>query len=427
MRKWLILALLLSACEASTTPALDCSDQPASVQPLCRAVDLIHDNYVDAVEDVSLAAAAQRALAELPDATGSNLVCPLSDPVYEGLCETLRRKAGADPSTAVATAVEGIVVNSLDVYSAYLSPDLVHIANEDRSGAVVGIGAIVNARTVGGDDPCSLLGDRCNLVIASVIADSPAEKAGMQQGDLLLAVDGATVNGLTVDEVTVQVRGEAGTSVSLLVSRDGQRQTIELIRATVDFPVVEAGLVKPGIGVIRLHEFTDDAPEEFRQELLRLLDAGAVRLILDLRDNPGGSLNAAVDIASEFFDTGEVVETVSPQQRKVYFAEEDGVATHAPLLVLINGGSASASEVVAAVLQERGRATLIGQPSFGKNTVQQQFDLGDGSVLRLTIARWVTPGGHDFGGDGVAPDIEQTETGDEDDPILAKALELFGV
>jgi carboxyl-terminal processing protease len=203
-----------------------------------------------------------------------------------------------------------------------------------------------------------------------------------------------------------------------------------MTRAEIVVPVIEPELVEGHVGYIKLNLFTENADAEFKIELQKLVFAGADWLILDLRDNPGGSLDTTVNIVSEFLAEGVVVRTVAPNEEITYRVEEGGVATDTelPLVILVNRGSASASEVVSATLQESGRALVIGERTFGKNTVQQRFGLSNGAALKLTVARWVTPGGNDFGGSGVLPDVETDLPTDIPlDDLVAEVAALAGL
>ena len=193
-------------------------------------------------------------------------------------------------------------------------------------------------------------------------------------------------------------------------------------------PVVESEVVG-GVGYLKLNLFTDTSDRQFHAALLELLDSGIARLVLDLRDNPGGALDATVNIASEFLSGGVVVRTQAPDEDTNYPVENGGIATGSDLeiAVLVNRGSASASEVLSAALQERQRAVIIGENTFGKNTVQQRFGLSNGGALKLTVARWVTAEGADFGGDGVTPDINaELDTGLAVSEVVAEVSALAG-
>jgi carboxyl-terminal processing protease len=223
---------------------------------------------------------------------------------------------------------------------------------------------------------------------------------------VLVAVDGESILDWTVDDVTAAVRGEAGTTVVLQIERAGDLVNLSIVREALIIPVVEIDQIGD-VGYLRLNLFTDTSDEQVHDAIEDLLAGGAERMILDLRDNPGGALRATIEIASEFISDGVVVRTEGPEESIDYDAEGGGLLSDGtPLVILVNQGSASASEVLAAALQEQDRALVIGTATFGKNTVQQRYPLSDGGALKLTVARWVTGQGSDFGETGVLPDIE---------------------
>jgi carboxyl-terminal processing protease len=255
---------------------------------------------------------------------------------------------------------------------------------------------------------CNILSESCRLVIVSTLPSSPALAAGVQVGDEFVAVNGEPVAGRSVDEITAIVRGPAGTDVTITFARNGSTLDITITRAAITIPVTEFEAIGD-VGYLRLNFFTGNAGEQVKRDLLTLLDGGARTIVLDLRDNPGGTLDAALDVTSEFLGDGLVVRTVGPDEERSYAVRSNGIATDPEIdvIVLVNRGSASASEVLAGALQERGRATIVGETTFGKNTVQQRFALSNGGAMRLTIARWITAGGLDFD-NGIVPDVPLT-------------------
>ncbi|GIU91656.1 MAG: hypothetical protein KatS3mg011_0562 [Acidimicrobiia bacterium] len=435
MRRLLSLCLLLVACTtgvpvdttgpppaSTTTPTepptgttapsadglqlTDCSD-PDGFELLCESVDLILTRYVDPISPEDLVEAAIRGVEEEaePGRHPHPITCPTPTDEFVRFCRAVDR-IDAVPEDAAEAALVGITRYALDPNSLYLDPRTRALVEEEQSGEVEGIGALVSARDVETpeeNDACSVLGPTCRLTVVAVLGDSPAEKAGLRPGDELVAVDGRDVGGLTVDEVTAMVRGPAGTEVELTVRRGEQLVDLRITRARISIPVVEAAMVGE-VGYLRLSVFTDDADVKLRDALIEQVRRNARRLVLDLRNNPGGALPAAVGVASLFLDEGEVLRTVGPEGETVYEVRDVGFRTGLPLTVVVNAGSASASEVVAAALQEAGRALVVGERTFGKNTVQQRFSLSNGGALRLTIARWTTPAGADLGG-GVSPDV----------------------
>ncbi|MDH4307643.1 MAG: S41 family peptidase [Acidimicrobiia bacterium] len=413
------------------SPAGSCTDAGADIVLLCHAVDLIQRNYVDDIDEAALLETGLAAISELPQqGTTGDLRCGFSDPVSAPLCEAIDEIDGP-PLDGVEAALSAIAM-SLDPNSAYLDPDALQLAEDDTAGTVEGIGALVNAEDVTIDDPveaqCAVLTDSCRLIVVSVFDGSPAASAGLRPGDMLVSVDGRAVTGLHIDEVTELVRGPAGTDVRAGFERDGSILEFQMTRAAVDIPVAEWELVD-GVGYLRLNMYTVNAGDQVHMALRDLIDLGAEGVVLDLRGNPGGALQAAIDVTSEFLSEGLVVRTKSPEEEKTYEVVGGGLGTDPglELWVLIDRGSASASEVTAGALGESGRAVLLGENTFGKNTVQQRFPLGNGGAIKLTVARWVTPQGSDFGAVGIAPDIE-AEFGPELTPVelVARVLELVG-
>jgi carboxyl-terminal processing protease len=333
------------------------------------------------------------------------IVCVVPNDEFTDACRSAPELAD-DTQEAAEAMLFWMASLALDPNSAYIDPDLLGLINEETNGRVEGIGALVVAEDDSGEQPerCVIISDTCHMVIVSPIPGSPAEAAGIMHGDEVVAVDGLDIEGMGIEEVTAMVRGPAGTEVVLTMRRDGDEFDVRITRAAVDVPVITSESFGD-TGYIRLSQFTDTAGDQMQEALFDLITGGMDHLVLDLRDNPGGLLTTAIEVASLFLAEGDVVETIGPDQSRSYEVLGNAIVPEdVEVTVIINRGSASASELVAALLQERGRATVLGENSFGKNTVQQQFSLSNGGALKLTIARWVTPGGLDFGEVGVAPD-----------------------
>jgi carboxyl-terminal processing protease len=324
-----------------------------------------------------------------------------------------------------------MVIEVLDPNSAYFDPVALEQLREEDSGHVEGIGALVatdeDPEPEAGDDSCTVISEECRLVVTSTIPDGPAERAGVEAEDVIVAVDGESIDGLSVDLVTSKVRGPAGTTVEITVDREGSELDFEIERAAVDIPILDSEVVGD-VGYLRLNVFLEQADRAVENALGGLLADGANSLVLDLRDNPGGSLEATVNIVSEFLEDGVILRTQSPGSDTPYHVRERGIAREIPMVVLVNGSSASASEVTAAALQEAGRAMIVGEPTYGKNTVQQRFNLQNGGALKLTTARWVTAEGNSFGGTGVIPDIAADLPNDLSvADLVAEAVKLGGL
>jgi carboxyl-terminal processing protease len=331
-------------------------------------------------------------------------------------------------------AIKGLVESLNDPYSQYLTGEEMDALVEGLSGSFEGIGAVIESRGPTGD-ACTTLGPDCYLLVVSPIDGSPAKAAGIQSGDRITLVDGATVDGDTLDEAVLRVRGEKGTSVVITIVRgDAAPVNLTIVRDVITVPAVEPKALTTSDGspvsYLRLAEFSEVAGDQFDQALQEVVDAGVTRIILDLRDNPGGYLSTALQIASEFIADGVVyMEETSDGTRTETSARGGGIATDPSikLVVLINKGSASASEILAGALHDRGRATLVGETTFGKGVVQTFIDLKDGSGLKLTIAKWLTPKGTWVNKVGLTPDypVAAPTTPSEQDPVLEKALELL--
>jgi carboxyl-terminal processing protease len=384
-----------------------CDPVEPDVEIVCETYDLVRRHYVDPISDAELAAAATRGLDELDGSNSTTeVVCAAPAVAFQETCEQGARRAENSVEAAEAM-VAGLTRFGLDPNSVYLDPEARALVEEEQNGEIQGIGALVIAEdsSSGKTEACSVVTETCRLIIASTIAGTPAEAEGLKRDDVLIAVNGEDVMGRTIDEITAQVRGPAGTAVSLVVDRDGELIEFEIERAAIVIPVVVSEVVDD-TGYLALTVFTENADEKFEEALTDLLADGVDTLVVDLRDNPGGLLDTAIEVASAFLPDGDVVMTQSPESSTSYPVSGNTIVpADVEVVVVVNRSSASASEVVSAVLQERGRVTIVGENTFGKNTVQQRFNLSNGGALKLTIARWLTPGGADFGEVGVTPDV----------------------
>jgi carboxyl-terminal processing protease len=364
--------------------------------------------------------------------------CAAPDEAFAAFCEAYDRLQDEyvdelDPEKLAEGAIQGMFQYGVeDPYSGYMPPEQYQQALGDLSGSFGGIGAEMAMTNT--EDPadlaaCTAFNDTCRLVVVAPLAGTPAEEAGIQSGDHVLAVDGESVEGSTVNDQVTKIRGEPGTDVTLTIQRDGAEPfDVTITRDEIILQEVETELLDGHIGYIALNGFSAPASEQFADGLAELLDQGADQIVFDLRDNPGGYIDAAQQIASQFLADGLIFTQESAGDNvRPYEVVSGGLATDPdlPLVVLINGGSASASEIVAAALQERGRATLVGEPSFGKNTVQVWGRLENDGGVRITISRWFTPDHNSVAPEGIQPDIDAArtpETPPEDDPILDAAL-----
>lgn len=277
------------------------------------------------------------------------------------------------------------IIAELDPHSVYISAEKLKDINEELNGNYHGIGVQFN-----------IINDTVNII--SVMKDSPAELAGLQTGDKILKVDTVHIAGTKTSENRIKslVKGEKGSMVNVTIDRDHKSFAVSLQRNSIKSSSIDAAFfIQPGIGFIRISKFSGNAYEEFMEQLEKMKNAGMQKLILDLRDNGGGMLDDAVQIADEFLGGNKKIVSTKGANvaEQIFSAKRPGLFEEGKLVVLINENSASASEVLAGALQDWNRATIVGRRSFGKGLVQEQFTLSDGSAVRLTVARYYTPSG----------------------------------
>jgi len=359
-------------------------------------------------------------------------------PFWEAYHAIDERYAGGtvDRNALAQGAIKGMIEALGDPYSSYLTSDQYRNSLQGISGQFEGIGAQVVGQAPDGTQGCTPLGPTCRLVVVKPIDGSPAKSAGLLAADAILAIDGTSVGGLTVDAAIGKIRGPKGTVVTLSIQR-GTAAPVDLkvTRDVVQEQEVDSQVLANGkVGYIRLAGFSDAAATEVKAALKAHVDAGRTKLILDLRGNPGGFITAARTVASQFIGSGVIFwEQDAQGVQTAVDAETGGVATDPGVTVvcLIDGGSASASEIVAGALQDTKRATLVGQTSFGKGTVQQWQELtGEGGAFKLTIARWLTPDKRWIHKVGLTPDVVVTIPANAPigtDLTLEKALQVLGV
>ncbi|MDP3963293.1 MAG: S41 family peptidase [bacterium] len=341
--------------------------------------------------------------------------------VYQALRERyVDQSKLADTAKLLEGAIAGFVSSLEDPYTVYVEPQEQQKFIEDLQGSFGGIGAEIGIRDEG-------------LVIIAPLALSPAERAGLKAGDRILKIDDTFTNDMSLEEAVSRIRGEIGTEVTLFVLPKGadEPKDVRIVRQTIVVPSLTYE-VKDGVGVVRLLNFNSDAPRAFARTMGDIRKLPSKKLIIDVRNNPGGFLDAAQEIASWFLPAGEVVvyEVDAGENRLPFISHGYSGLENFKIVVLMNGGSASASEILAGALRDIRGIKLVGERSFGKGSVQELLYLADGAVLKVTTAKWVTPNGTSINDEGLAPDIEvlepQAEAGTEpEDEQLKKALEIL--
>jgi carboxyl-terminal processing protease len=311
-----------------------------------------------------------------------------------------------EPQAMTEGAIEGMLDSLGDEgHTRFLSAEAAEQWRESLSGSFEGVGATLDIREE-------------NPIIVSTIEGSPAEAAGIRAGDLLLEVDGVSVTGLTIEEVVAQVRGPAGSEVTLTVQHEGEQLPVDITvtRAKIAVPNVTWSMLPNDVALVHLVQFAQGSSDQLREALNEARQAGARAIVFDMRDNPGGLVREAMAVASEFLppDTTVFVQADRAGNRAPYTTEGDGVARDIPLVVLVNQNSASSAEIVSGALQENGRAEVIGVPTAGTGTVLSTFTLDDGAQVLLGTQQWLTPQGNLIKGQGITPDqVVQLEVGEQ--------------
>lgn len=295
-------------------------------------------------------------------------------------------------------AIRGALSALNDPNTVFLEPRAASMERSDLAGQFDGIGATVQTDAQG------------QLVIVSPMPGSPAEKAGLKANDIIVRVGATEITGMGQTEAITLIRGPKGTPVTLTILRNGNTFDVTIIRAPIETPTVVSRLLEepntPVVGYIRLTLFGERSNGELERAIKDMRDKGAKALIIDVRNNPGGFLTSAIEITSQFIGEGVIAyERRSDGKEEVFRAKNGGVATDIPVVLLINGGSASASEILAGAIRDRKRGILIGEKTFGKGSVQNVHQLSDGSTLHVTVAHWLTPDKNDISKAGIEPHI----------------------
>jgi carboxyl-terminal processing protease len=309
----------------------------------------------------------------------------------EELLDEQALKVPSETSATVGT-IQGLLDSTGDKYATYFDKKHFEYFNEETSGEFGGIGV-----TIGQEDG--------SAYVVSVIPDTPAAKAGIQKDDVFVSIDGVKQDRWDSDEVVKRVRGEEGTTVKLQMRRGEQIKDFTLERAKINLPNIASQMIGKDVGYIRLYSFNQKSTDDLKSAITELKGKGAKGYIVDVRDNPGGLLNQAVDVASLFIPSGVIVRVDERGKPEQQHGATGRVATDAPVVLLVNGDSASASEIVAGALQDYARATLVGEKTFGKGSVQTVEQLSFGGGVKFTIAHYLTPKSRVIDGKGVTPEI----------------------
>jgi carboxyl-terminal processing protease len=339
------------------------------------------------------------------------------------LLEDCIREYYYEPETATVETLEngmykGLMDSLGDPYTVYYTPEEYNSMTEETSGVYKGIGAYIGLDTKTGAP-----------VFTGIMPGTPAEKAGLMVGDIICEVDGTDTLSMDTSEVANLVKGEEGTTVTIKVSRDGEYVTVTATRETINVPTVTSEMLDNQIGYLKISQFDDVTPGQFDEEYSKLKAAGMKSMILDLRDNPGGTVTAVTQIASEMLPEGLIFYMEDKNgEREEYTCP--GADFNIPMVVLVNGYSASASEILAGAIQDAGIGTLVGTQTYGKGIVQNLYPLGDGSAIKITIADYYTRNGRNIHKVGIEPDQvlefdKDLYEKDKTDNQLEKAKEIL--
>ena len=312
-----------------------------------------------------------------------------------------------DPAALTDGAIRGMLEATGDDHASYLDPEQYSFQSQDIRGYFEGIGAVVDIRNG-------------LITIVAPIPDTPADMAGVESGDVILEIDGESVAGWDLFQAINRIRGEKGTPVRLLVRRKntGEAVELEIIRGVIQLESVRLTMLVGRIGHLRVTSFSGTSREELERAMERFERSKGLGLVVDVRNNPGGLLSSVVDVTSQFVDEGLVLYQLDGQgNRRDWNASSGGLALEVPMVVLMNGFSASASEVFAGAITYHGRAPTIGVTTFGKGSVNNLWPLRDGSAVNFTIGRWYTPDGKLIEGEGIDPDIVQESPEDDSEDL----------
>lgn len=318
-------------------------------------------------------------------------------------------------------SISGMTKTLNDPYTIFLNPEETKKFEKELAGIFEGIGAEIGIKNK-------------ELIIISPLEGTPAQKAGLRAGDKILKINDIETFDISIEKAVSLIRGAKGTEVVLEISREGWEKSkkIKIIRDVIKIPSLKWKLINEKIAYLRIYQFYQPLIYDFRKTALEILNSPAKKIILDLRNNPGGYLDVVIKIGEWFLNKGDIIvveDFGQNKERKEYKAEKDGEFLQYPIVVLINQGSASGSEIIAGALRDNRKIKIIGTRSFGKGSIQEAVRLKDQSLLKITVAKWLTPKGISISEEGIAPDIEVKITEDDyqqdRDPQLDKAIEVI--
>ena len=338
---------------------------------------------------------------------------------WDKLNTTYLNKKDLSGEKLLQGAINGLINAAGDPYTSYFNPDSNQSFNNELSGTFEGVGMELGVRD-------------SKLVVIAPLDDSPAAKAGILAGDRIVEIEGQDTTKYSIADAVSKIRGKADTKVKITITREGRVEPLklELTRATINVKSVKSR-IEGDKAIVTISRFGDNTKAEWDSVVNELATKGIKKIVLDLRNDPGGRLDTAIDIAGEFVSQKDSVvqQEDSDGQRQQFYSKVDGRLQGSQVIVLINKGSASASEIVAGALQDYKKATIVGETSFGKGTVQAVTDLKDGSGLHITVAKWLTPKGNWIHGKGIKPDVEvgltEADVAANKDPQIQKAQELL--
>lgn len=320
-----------------------------------------------------------------------------------------------DEDTMMEGIYEGLLDAVGDPYTEYYTKEEFDKFKEEMSGEYYGIGVMVSQDL------------RTNIItVTNVFEGAPSYEAGMQVGDIIYKVSGTDITSMSVSEVVSMIKGAKGSKVEIVVVRDGEEKTFSVERRPVAIPSIESKMLEDNIGYIQIVQFEDNTDEQYVEAFNKLVDQGMKALVVDVRDNPGGSLDTVVNILDTVLPKGLIVYTIDKNGNKEEHKGKDNNEINIPLVVLTNGNSASASEIFAAAIQDYEKGTIIGTTTYGKGIVQRLIPFSDGTAIKITISTYYSPKGNNIHGEGVTPDIELEYDGNqEEDNQLKKAIEVL--